>query len=784
MLSAKRAIIKKNFWLFAILSIIIMATSKYIRNGEEYVFATSKPDDVVKIGKDDILSQEIPIPEGTKWNENSFCLQFQQVTKTNSGNIEMTLTQNGEVIDSCKINVADIAYKEFISPEFHYNLIDSEKGKVFINVIGGGLASPVGLRVTTNTYNMPNCILNGTDTGKILILKISYHLMNKEYKIRILVFLFFVALILFTVIRVLFFEETRKNCNIVHILMTLMFPALAYLYDSSMFWEPVWCEAGTNFLANALEKHFFENFLLPDSGYLPLMQRLITLFYIKIVRLPAYYAAFAMQITAYVICGYVLTFFVKKLFISYMQIKYRAVISLLMCMQVIALPADVFINFVPHCLYLILLFFLIDEKELRWKDVIFLSGFAFLTCLSKGQFVIVLPFLMVSLLLFYRTFSIKEKFFMLVTGIGSFLQLLYYLVAGSDSVNWFDRKGTMVQGFDFIVKIACEIIRDLPMQFLAIFENDIDFFDGIAIYLILISWAIIIYIFYKHVFCTLKEHKRINRNIRNIMMNILFILLSAVFFKVTVYGVGEQKINTSLFEFFYQDIQYRRYEIFSYFAVIICFLIFIYSLRGKKIIGIDSEILILSIFFLCLSISNPRFQINGVDQDTASNERRQLSTLTSNVTLWKNIESVECRVVPLQSNRWVYLKNAKIYCLGNNSLGWDDDWLESEIEGDVSFGQVFLSDYPDINVSCGIWQIFVERRNLLTEDELTIILKDKSSNVIKQVKEDGPCSHRTVSFTFDEPVYDIAEICIVNEKQQPVMIQNSMYFVTSENAVN
>lgn len=53
--------------------------------------------------------------------------------------------------------------------------------------------------------------------------------------------------------------------------------AVIYLVDSSVYLEPTYAEAVTNFLRFAREEKLTANLLIADAGYLPLLPRLITL---------------------------------------------------------------------------------------------------------------------------------------------------------------------------------------------------------------------------------------------------------------------------------------------------------------------------------------------------------------------------------------------------------------------------------------------------------------------------------------------------------------------------
>jgi hypothetical protein len=98
--------------------------------------------------------------------------------------------------------------------------------------------------------------------------------------------------------------------------------------------------------------------------------------------------------------------------------------------------------------------------------------------------------------------------------------------------------------------------------------------------------------------------------------------------------------------------------------------------------------------------------------------------------------------------------------------------------GEQWTGDVCLSNYPQINTNCGIWQIFIKKQNLINRNDYKILMLDSEGNIIVQKEQDNSNYQKITSFTFDEAVEGVSEIVILNSSGNRIFIENAMYIVT------
>lgn len=775
-------IIKENAWILLILILIIIATSKYIVNGRPYIFQTEAPDGIIQLKDNSLISQNIIVNKQSKWNRDSYSVQFKKNADDKiKGWLTFTLAQNNNILNSYRVNVNDITSDSFYPiDQFDYDLL--KEGEATVSIQGNQLTKPIGVGITSNTYHIPNCFLDGNDTGKTLVQRYNYHNIDSEFYFRIVAYVVFVTSIIIAIIIILKRKEQKKICNIIQILLIICFFALNYIYYSSMFLQPLWAETVTNFLHNALTQKFSSNLLITDAGYLPLLQRIITLLIVKVLRIPPYNAVLVMQLTAYAISGYILTFFIKYPFRKFTSLKIRFLLCLLMMIQLINFVTGSFINFIVYGIVMIMLYLLSDSNEWSKKEFFFITAFGFLACVSKGQYVIILPFMLICMLLFYKSYSFRDKIFMSICSIGAVIQLIYYFISKTQvGINWVDVNQSSNQS-NYIIKLICECVRDIALYFMLIFEKNVTAFNGIAFIITLSLFVILIYLFIKKVLFKLIKKQTISRNIIDLFMCLIFMIAAVLFFRVTVLGVSTddwRKFN--FWNFNYRDLS-GRYEVFVYIPVILIFFIMIRILRDKTNKKIETvAVLILTI---CIMIGNSRIQLNGVGTNVYSDARVYTNNLISERSLLKGVDKAVCRVIPIRPDMiefggtfgWSYMKNANVYYMGNNIFAWGKGTTEisnAEISSDIKLG-----DYPQIRKDRGIWQVFLARNNLINNEKFLLKAKDSKGKVIKLVEQDNPANQKLVSFTFDKPLYGVDEIQIINEKGEQMAIDKGIYFVT------
>ena len=187
--------------------------------------------------------------------------------------------------------------------------------------------------------------------------------------------------------------------------MALYFPILSYRSE-------LWAEQGTNFLANALEKGFWENLLITDAGYIVLLTRLVALiaYYCFPLRLFPYITnIFGLCFVAFSTSFFCLGFF-RDIIKSDLM---RFILSILLAVGMASVGENyTYVNFVYYGMFFCVFIIFLDKNSLN--SIVFwsFSGLTALICISKFHFVLFLP-LYLYLTLYSLKKSSKDRYFFL-----------------------------------------------------------------------------------------------------------------------------------------------------------------------------------------------------------------------------------------------------------------------------------------------------------------------------------------------------------------------------------
>ena len=769
---------KEKIFVVLIMMLLMAATFKYVAYGEAYVFELRGAEEKIEINSN-IVSQDIVIDENADWNEHSYAVHLYTDDVINEGTIQVTLSQEGEQVDYVEIRPAYIK-QGWCELKLDYSKLTA--GYAAVQLSGLNLDKPVYVGAAENRYNIPNCIINGEITEYTLQQSYHYNFNNLQYKLKLAVFILFVIISMAGIYLVCTKEDSRKSANLICAVLTISYMCLTFIYDSYLWMQPIVSEAATNFLYHGQNNTLWNNIMQTDAGYWPLFQRLIALIIIRGFRLPAYYALFVMQTVAYFISGLVFAFFAKYQFREYLELKYRYLVSLLFMILSIGHETQAFINFIMCGLMIIMFYFLVDSKE--WTRVGFVSICVFcgLACVSKGSYVTILPFMMVCVVLFHKNYTKRDYIFSITCAVASGVQLIYYLTHGS---NWVDTTGSM--GLDnYYLKLILRAMVDLPQQILMFLGENIEFLNGISLFIVIGFWILIIYLFVKEVILKYISNEKINRCYQVFFMAVIYILGHSLFLRITVAGIKDVSVFSDDFWTLTKMKLEDRYTIAVYIAVFWLFIASVRILQEKNIKNIQFKSVL--IIVLCIVIGQPRLQIKGIgNDDYATVWYTSFADSTAEYVLFKDIENAVCRMVPLQSYAWTYSKNASAYCLGKDINNWAVPTTSVAADvtcndfklGETWTGSVILGNYP-INTECEIWQVFITKLNLIERSNYKIVLFGRDGNIIHQQSQDNTNYQKLTSFTFDAGISDVNQIVILDADDNRVYIEDSMYIVTEK----
>ncbi len=757
---------RSTCFFLAIILMIILATFKYVSKGDAYIYEIGWADEKTELNGN-VVTQDITIDHKAIWSDYSYSVFLYIETKIEDGCLEAALYQDGKQIDVIVAKPVYLKTGWYTFDKFDYSKL--KPGTATIRLTALNTNAPVYIGTRDNIYNIPSCSINGTETNSVISQRYHINYNNREYKLRLMAYVLFVVLCLLAAYITINRPDDKKSSNIIRLILTAAYLCLTFIYDSSLMMSPTWAEEVTNFMTAGYENTLGDNILLSDAGYLPLFQRLIALFSIKLLRLKAYESLFAMQGIAYLVTGIVLSFFSGIQFKQYVELKYRYLLSLIFMMLVVNKESGAFINFIGYGIIIIFFYFLADSKGWSRAEFVIICFFSFLATMSKGIYVTILPFMVLCMLMFFKNYSKRDVIYSLTCATGALLQLIYYFTNGAD---WIDRNECSEMD-NYHLKLVIQSLIDVPNRLLGVFTGNIGIFNGISGFIVVAFWAGIFILFIRKILRKWLAGDKVSKMVQLIFMAVIYISAQSLFLRITVYGIKSVNIIHDDFWTFDDYGIDGRYMV-QIFAVVAFLFVVLIKWGTEKAIRNFKEILI-GILLICVTISQPRFQIKGFGNDNYAAARTNLSDLNAEVNLFKKYETNDTLVIPIQPNQgWRSVKDADIYCFGSDINAWSARCIESD---EPWRGRLSLVDY-NVDHTCAIYQIFIKKQNLIKRSDYQIVLYDTLGNEVHRQVQDNENYQRIASFTFDDPISDIGYIHICDSEGKNVFIENSMYVIT------
>lgn len=437
---------KKEYIPFLVgMLVVLLALSRYIVNGEPVDVRSDAADlaDGITLSDGMEIMQPLTIPEGSSWRQGYYALFVSESSPDSAGKLVYTL-QQGDRQDTQSLSIGEMTGGTWVRLQ-KLPLKKLESGTATLLLRTEGVAEgELEIAAGPDFYGFGNFSLNGNAQQTTLAQACHYHVTGTEYTIRLVCY--GIVLLCAAILVFLAFAGAEKGksaekspaCFFAFSVLTVFFMAVIYLVDSSVYLEPTYAEAVTNFLRFAREEKLTANLLIADAGYLPLLPRLITLFYVKLLRVPASAALYFMQGTACLLCSMVWAFFVLSPFKGLMRFPNRILWCMLVMMTCFCEETLFFTNHAYWGICLLLLLLVADLEAFPGWVYAGLLGAASLICLSKGTYAVMLPLMLFYLLLFWKSIGRRERLFAFVTGAASLLQLLYSFGGQGDGGGWID----------------------------------------------------------------------------------------------------------------------------------------------------------------------------------------------------------------------------------------------------------------------------------------------------------------------------------------------------------
>ncbi|MDD6810296.1 MAG: hypothetical protein PUD93_00260 [Lachnospiraceae bacterium] len=762
--------------LLLVVVLFLLSLSRYCVHGEPRTIVsddTMQSELFLSDGKE--ISQPLTITEEMNWRQGEYGLQFLTVSTESDGKVLFQLMQNQEVLEQESVSLQDLAAIQetlggssgkgaYIPVLLDFTKLDAGEAALLItteNVLEGELSFASG----TDYYGFGETTVDGKGSGMTLFQKYTYHILNGEYWLRLVCFGLVVLGMIGLCLLVAGKEESRKRCYAVFLLLSGMFLAILYIYDSSVMLEPTYAEAVTNFMKYAREESFFKNLLITDAGYLPLFPRLITLFYIKILRLPAADALYFMQMTACILCCMMWAFFCLYPFRKYMSLPLRMV-SCMLVMAVCFHQETLFFTNFPYWGILLILLSLFSEME-EWNKAEFwiLTILGALFCLSKGAYAVILPFMLLYLCFFYAELTKRQKLYGFCTSGAALLQLLYSFGGSGEGESWI--RAEQMGQMEYWLKLLCRSFLDMTGYLFIWIGKHITRF-GVAFGMVA---AVLTVLMVTGFVCKLLLPKLRKEKIEEkwivLYSLLLFLAITVVFYRVTTKAVPENWRGVLSASFAQMG---NKYEIFCDVAALLFLILGIsYTADALKSKGIF-------LLFLAFCLTSPRMQLSGLGEVKVSDGRIYESHLNTNWEQTKDIINRDAFFIPVRSDWWSYSRNVTVYQVGEEnyyeeSQGTNLGMMEPGYRSSYTIEEGMPSE--------NLLEVWINRPNRITDTSYKIRLLNEQGNVLQEVTQFGGNGNSKVGFVLDTPVNGVKTIQFLDENEKEVYIDDYICWISA-----
>lgn len=752
--------------------LFLISLSRYCMHGEP---RTVMSDDSEQFGLslyDGMeIEQTLTITEEMDWRQGEYSLLFAPIIvengETADSEIQFRLEQNQEILDEEVISLSDLAsmqklldgpLDEGVYVSIPLDFTKLSEGRAILSLTIEGVAEgEVSLVCGVDYYGFGETIVNGNSLGMTLFQKYDYHIINDEYQLRLLCYILVVLCMIILCFLLIGKEESKKRCYAVFAILTGMFLAIFYIYDSSVMLEPTYAEAVTNFMKFAREESFLKNFLITDAGYLPLFPRLITLLFIKVLRLPAADALYFMQMTACILCSMMWAFFCLYPFKKYVSLPLRVIFCMLVMAVCFHQETLFFTNFPYWGILLILLIMLSDMKA--WSKVEFwtLTGFGALICLSKGAYAVILPFMLLYLCFFYSELDKRQKIYGFSMAGTAFLQILYSFGGSGDGGNWI--RAEQLGQVSYLLKLLCKSFVDI-ISYLCIWLGEYIRKLGAAFGIIAMAAVILLIVGFVKKLVIPKFHKeKVDEKWMHFYTMFLFLAITAVFYRVTTKVVSDSW--TEVFSATYEQIG-NKYEIFCDVAGLLLLMLGISYMPGmmekikyEKNLVYNGQNIGVAILFMVFCITSPRLSLAGFCEVEVSDSRTYSGALNVSWSQTKDIIDRDAFFIPVRGDWWSYSRNITVYQVGTETFFEESKGTNL---GMMEEGYHSFYTLEDGMPSENLIEVWIHRPNRITGTPYQIRLLDAQGNILQEVPQFGGTCNSKAGFVLDVPVNGVKTI--------------------------
>lgn len=748
--------------------VLLLSLSRFVANGEPRIISSDDTaSESLELYDGIEIIQSVMITEEMNWKGGHYALKFLTASPQCTGKVHIRMEQ-GTLAEEIDLNVSEIEEEIFYSLPLTMTLLKS--GQAFLTVTTDDVRQgELILACGPDYYGFGETIVDNSQTGYTLAQEYYYHITGLEYGMRRVCYLAAVAGCI-----VLFFlacgkkgacEETRKRCFAVFGVLTVTFLAMFYIYDSSVMIEPTYAEAVTNFLKNAREESLVNNLLIPDAGYLPLLPRLITLCFVKVLRISSDYALYAMQLSAIVGCCMIWSFFVLYPFRGLLRLPVRILFCMLMMTTCFYDETLFFTNFVYWGILLILLFIISNMEQWNIAAYWSITLICALICLSKGAYVIMLPLMIVYLLLFWRENGWRNKGYALCILCASLLQLLYSFGGNGDGAGWIGSAGDMGRPVYWLM-LFCRVCVSVTGYFLTFLGPYISKISGLLPVLTVFVCGLIFAGFILKILAPMFRRETVQTKWKVLYIMVMFLFAADAFYRITVKGVPSA----------WKEVWRVTYgppgDKYEIFCVLTAFLIWIIllSMAGN---GMVMGVAFVTLLCICCCA---RLNLSGIGSAEISDGRTYEGNIGAGWQQARKLIYNSSFFVPVREDFWSYCKNVTVYQVGEEKYFEESTGINL---GDMEEG--YRSSYTlsdDISAE-NVIEIWIHTPNRIAVSPYKAVLLDEQGNVLQEAEQFTSNRNFRTGFYWSKPVSGIKTIQFMDESGQEVYIDDYICWVSA-----
>lgn len=775
------------------LTLILLVLSRYIVNGEPVDVRSDEAEVTSALPLYDGIEirQPLTVMEQMNWRQGYYALRFAVCDRNSAGRVICTLEQGVELC-SAEIGLSEIESGTWLElRDLAYGKLECGEAILRIrteHVDEGELAVAAG----PDYYGFGLTDYNGMRQEVTLAQAYHYHITGMEYTVRLLcygvVVLCAAALALLVAGRSI---GNSGKCLMAFWIMTVMFMAVIYLLDSSIYLEPAYAEAVTNFLQYARNEKLTANLLIADAGYLPLLPRLITLLYVKVLRLPSVYALYFMQTVACLICSMIWALFVLHPFHGFMRLSGRILWCMLVMLSCFYEETLFFTNHAYWGIYLLLLLLVADLECFPGWIYAGLLGMSALICLSKGTYVVMLPLMILHLLFFRRSIGKRDKILAFVVGTASLLQLLYSFGGQGDGGIWIDASAGEGGVLGYWLRLAVRVFVEFGAYLLAPLGRMIRNMPGPVLLLGLAAFLFLAVHFTGTVLIPLFKGKTVDRQRAVFYTIVMFQLIVSAFYLVTVKPVPASWNEMGRIDFKQMG---HKYEIFSnmgFYMLLLAGSALLVRYRAgadsksaergmagsrkpqtgfRESIGGYGVVALLCVF--CLT--NPVMKLSGWADAAVSDSRVYAKDINTGWWECRDLFTENAFFIPVRADHWGYGSNATIY-----QVGTDIYFEEASCVNLKETSDGYHSTYEMLSGEHGqnVIEVMIRRPARVDMSVCRAQLLDADDNILAEAEQIGGGRYKKCLFRFGQPVNGAEKIRFTDGSGQPVYYKDYIAWV-------